>query len=328
MKAAVLEVPQMTIIKELSIPEIEPDEALVQVKACGVCLSEFDKWEGTRVGLQYPLLMGHEACGVITQLGVEVSGFKIGDRVAVMPTRLGQFTQYTNGGFAQYLSAPGERLALIPENIPFTSALGEPIACIVSGFKQSTPYLGKRAAVIGCGFMGLMIVQLLAHQGVPDITAVDIRQDALDNALQMGAHRAVFPDDVSPEDRCVEWKQFGQGFDVVYEVTGVQAGLSLAGEMVKVHGVLSIVGFHTGAPRIVDVALWNVKAITVINAHERRNDVMMESMRTGLDLVSNRIIQIDRLVTHTFPLDCVDEAFRMLKNKPAGFVKAIVIPWD
>jgi 2-desacetyl-2-hydroxyethyl bacteriochlorophyllide A dehydrogenase len=327
MKAAVLVEPKQNEVRELPDPEVSPDEVLVKVEACGACYSEFDKWSGTRKGLQYPLVLGHEASGVIESVGEKVTSFKAGDRVAVMPTRPGTYTEYVNGGFAQYLSAPQERVVLIPGNVSYKEALGEPIACIVSGFERTGPYTGKRVAVVGCGFMGLILMQLLAGQQAGEILAIDVREEALEHAARFGAQRTLLPEQIGPEDKCVEWKQFEQGFDAVFEVTGAQQGLTLAGELVRVHGDLAIVGFHWGVPRNIDVGLWNLKAINVTNAHERRNQVMMESMSAGLELVSAGQLNMDALVTHVFPLHGTDEAFRAMAEKPAGFIKSVVLPW-
>jgi threonine dehydrogenase-like Zn-dependent dehydrogenase len=181
-------------------------------------------------------------------------------------------------------------------------------------------------AIIGCGFMGLGLIQLVASRGVREILAIDVREVALENALRFGADRAVLPEAVDPQDKVVAWEQMGQGMDVVFETTGVQAALTLAGEMTKVHGVLSIVGFHTGGTRTVDVNLWNWKAITVISAHERRDDYLLRCMEASLGLIAAGKLDLASLVTHTLALDEVDRAFADMEDKPEGLIKGVVLP--
>jgi threonine dehydrogenase-like Zn-dependent dehydrogenase len=270
--------------------------------------------------------MGHEPSGVIEQVGERVHSLQIGQRVAVLPTGSGPFTQYTNGAYAETVVAPQERVAPIPEGLSFAEAIGEPIACLVSAAERSGVRLGDRVAVVGCGFMGLALLQLVALRGPREIIAVDIRPEALENGLRFGADRALQPEEIDPGDKLVKWEQFGQGVDVVLEVSGTQAGLTLAGEMVKAHGTLCIVGYHVDGMRTIDVEQWNMKAMTVINAHERRNEHLTRCMKVGLGLIGSGKLDMASLVTHTYPLERVDDAFRAMREKPQGFIKGVILP--
>jgi threonine dehydrogenase-like Zn-dependent dehydrogenase len=114
------------------------------------------------------------------------------------------------------------------------------------------------------------------------------------------------------------------GFDIVVEASGSQAGLSLAGELVRAHGVLSILGFHQGAPRSVDMEMWNWKALDVVNAHVRRRSNLVEATRAGLALMGAGRFSFEPLVTHRYNLSQLDEAFTALRDKPEGFIKAVI----
>jgi len=166
-------------------------------------------------------------------------------------------------------------------------------------------------------------------RGPSRIVAIDVREEARHRALALGADEVYHPDDVPADDlltRFSEWDS-PKGMDVVIEASGTQAGLTLAGNMVRAHGILSILGYHQGNPREVDVEMWNWKAIDVINAHVRRRADLMESMRIGLALLASGLIDLACLVTHRYDLNGVDQAFADLRDKPAGFVKAVVLPW-
>ncbi|MDQ2655632.1 MAG: L-iditol 2-dehydrogenase, partial [Chloroflexota bacterium] len=147
-------------------------------------------------------------------------------------------------------------------------------------------------------------------------------------AKQFGADEVYHPSELPDEfflTRFSDWDST-RGFDVVVEGSGTQPGLTLAGELVRAHGVLSILGYHQGGPRQVDVGMWNWKAIDVVNAHVRRRADLMESMRIGLELSARGLLDIGALVTHRYGLDEVDLAYGALESKPRGFLKAVVNP--
>ncbi len=314
MKQAVLIGPKAFRLGEAETPSPGPDDVLVKVRACGVCASELHAWQE---GDGAPRMLGHEVAGEVVALGERVVGFAVGDRVT------GLFQK----GFADHAVASAERVAAVPDNIRLEHAFGEPLACAVSGAERTKVALGDRVAVIGLGFMGLLMLQLVRLKGPSELLGIDTRDDALAAGLRLGADRVSKPADVGPADRVVLPYKVGErrGFDVVVEATGTQAGLTLAGELVKEHGVLSILGYHQGGPRSVDMQLWNFKALEVLNAHERRVGFRMECMRRGLALADAGKLDLASMTTHTFRLDQVGEAFGALAGKPSGFIKSVVV---
>ena len=326
MKASVLIGPKRSEIREVSISEVGPKDVLVRVEACGVCFSEFPKWHGETKKVQYPLIMGHEPSGVVKHVGNQVGTEKIGQHVTILPTHSGHFTEYFGSSFAEYVVVPADRIVPIPANVSFAEALGEPLACLVSAVERTPIHLAERVAIVGCGFMGLALLQLVKLRGAKEVVGIDIRPDALQQAKDLGADKVLQPQEIDPKDKLTAWEHLGRGYDVVFEVSGTQPGLTLAGELVKAHGTLSIVGYHTDGLRSVDVGLWNWKAFDVINAHERRNDVLMHCMKAGIDLVASGQINMASLVTHTYGLSEVDDAFMAMSEKPDGFIKAVILP--
>jgi L-iditol 2-dehydrogenase len=113
---------------------------------------------------------------------------------------------------------------------------------------------------------------------------------------------------------------------VSLEATGVQPGLDALGQVTRMSGTVAIVGYHQGPPRTIDLAHWNWMAFRVANAHFREIATILRGMRTGMRLLTSGRIRLDDLVTHRYPLDAIDEAFRAAIDKPPGFVKATVIP--
>ncbi len=315
MKYSQLIAPRTSEVVEQPTPEPGYDEVLVEVKVCGVCASEVHPWMDPRP--DYPYRMGHEPAGIVRAVGPGVTRFQPGDRVTglLLPS------------YSDYGIAKQESLLPIPDDLPFEFALGEPLACMVNGQRRTPIELADRVALVGLGFMGLGLLQLLQLRGPREIIAIDPREDARALALQLGADIAYHPNEVPQELFLTSWTDWEKplGVEVAIEASGTQAGLTLAGKMVKAHGILSILGFHQGGLRQVDVEMWNWKAIDVVNAHVRRHADLMESMRIGLELMAAKKFSFAPLVTHRFGLDQLDQAFTALLEKPQGFVKSIVL---
>lgn len=315
MQYSQLVAPRRSIIVNEATPEPGRGEVLVEVKACGVCASELHPWMDERGS--YPYRIGHEPAGIVNAVGPDVSRFKPGDRV----------TGLFQPAYSDYAVAREDDILLVPEGISLDVALGEPAACLVNALRRTRMELADRVALIGLGFMGLGLLQLLKLRGPARIIAVDVREEARQKALDLGADEVYHPNEVPADYLLTEWSQWegSNGVDVAIEASGTQPGLTLAGRMVRAHGVLSILGFHQGGARQVDVEMWNWKAIDVVNAHVRRHADLMESMRIGLDLMAAGKFSFVPLVSHRFSLEEVDQAFTALLEKPAGFVKAVVL---
>jgi threonine dehydrogenase-like Zn-dependent dehydrogenase len=293
-----------------------PGEVKVRVSACGVCASELHPWNS---GVpDYPRRLGHEPVGIVETVGDDVTRFSPGDRVT------GLFLQ----AFTDTSIAPEDVLLRVPDGLADENAMGEPLACLVNAQRRTPVELADRVALIGLGYMGLGMLQLLKLRGPSRIIAVDVREEAREHARGLGADEVYHPDEVPEEYHLTRWEDWesDRGLDVAIEASGTQPGLTLAGRLVRAHGLLSILGFHQGGDRQVDVEMWNWKAIDVVNAHVRRRADLLESMRIGLELEAKGLINLGGLVTHRFGLDEVDKAYTALRDKPDGFVKAVVFP--
>jgi threonine dehydrogenase-like Zn-dependent dehydrogenase len=291
-----------------------PGEVVVRITACGVCASELHPWD--RGVPAYPRRLGHEPVGVVEAIGPDIEDFSPGDRVT------GLFLE----AFSDRVVVPHDVLVHVPEGLDDENALGEPLACLVNAQRRTPVELADRVALIGLGYMGLGMLQLLKLRGPSKVVAIDVREEARQHALELGADEVYHPSEVPDEYFLTQWEDWDsdRGLDVVIEASGTQPGLTLAGKLVRAHGVLSILGFHQGGDRQVDVEMWNWKAIDVVNAHVRRQADLLESMRIGLELEAKGLIDLGRLVTHRFGLEDVDQAYAALRDKPEGFIKAVV----
>ena len=314
MKIAILTGPKEFQFQEEPLPALMPDEVLVQVAACGVCTSELDMWEGKAGNQMYPRYPGHEVSGVIAELGKDVQGLAPGDRVAVWaPGR----------GFAEYVVVKS-KYCFPAGNLPLDLALAEPLACAVNTVELANLSLSDDVVIIGAGFMGNLVQKLVALQGPRRLIVADTRADALERALNLGATHVV---NVAKESlpEAVKALTDGQGADVSFEATGVQAPLNLLGDVTRMSGKVVIVGFHQGEPRLIPLGYWNWMAFQILNAHFREEATILRGMRIGMRLLISRRLSLEDLVTHRFPLNEIGQAFLAAHEKPEGFVKSTIV---
>lgn len=314
MKAAVLKAAGYMELEEQPVPKIKDDEMLIRMLVCGTCMSEYPDWKnGESIGEVF----GHEPVGVVVETGSRITKFKSGDRV----------TGLFKNCFAEYTVSTEELALSVPECLTDEEAIGEPWSCLVSGADRTEVKTGDTVAVIGCGYMGLGVMQLMKLKGAAKIIAVDIRRESLKLAESFGADEVYTPDELPKQYIVDEWndEMFIRGVDVAVEVTGGAPGLELAGKMVRPHGILSIVGYHqSGGRREIDMKLWNWKAITVINAHERRQRMQMEFMRRAISMFENGKIDVKPMMKHEYLFEDINRAFSEMKEKPKGYIKGYV----
>ena len=299
-------------VEEAEVPSIGRDEVLVRVVASGVCASELEPWLlGPPSG--EPRYLGHEVSGVVVDVGTEVVGLAPGDRVGVW---------VVERGFAEYVAVRAA-YCFPAGSGPLAEALAEPLACAVNAVELADVRLGDDVVVVGAGFMGNLVQKLVALRGVRQLIVADARADALERAASFGATRVV---DVTTESlpEVVASLTGGRGADISFECTGTQEALVTCGDTTRMSGKLAVVGFHQGAPREIPMAHWNWMAFSILNAHFRDIPTIMRGMSVGMRLVSSSVLSLDSLVTHRFPLERIDDAFATLRDKPEGFVKAVI----
>jgi L-iditol 2-dehydrogenase len=314
MRAALLTQPFQIDIVDRELPSVSGSMVRVRVLQCGVCTSELDMWSG-RAAEKLPVALGHEVAGVVEQIGEDVGTVKVADRVAVW---------VHGGGFAEEVVVDERYCVPVADGVAYP-AVAEPLACVVNAVELAAPALADDVVIIGAGYMGNLIQMVTALKGPRTITVADVREDALARATELGATRVV---DTSAESlpQVVEEITDGRGADVTYEVTGIERGLVLAGEVTRMSGKLCIVGYHQGGTRSIPLADWNWMAFDLVNAHFRDTDTIMRGMRTGMRLVNAGVLDAAQLVTGSFSLDEIGRAFETAAAKPDGFVKAVVEP--
>jgi L-iditol 2-dehydrogenase len=314
MQAAILQEPGRFTIEERPVPSVGLDELLVKTDTCGICTSEIEIWRGKLPGLEYPRFIGHEPAGIVEQVGSDVVGFSRGDHVSV----------WSEGkSYAEYFSTKAAYAVKMKLDTPLEQALGEPIACATNGVRKAHPQLNDSIAIIGCGFMGLIMLQVFNARGVGLTIAVDTRKSIRDLATNLGATYALDPREVDVV-AAVKEMTGGRGVDISVEAAGTQQTLDLAADCARMEGKLEVFGFHVGEPRRVPLGNWNWMAFDIINGHVRSPAIYVEGMKAGLALLESGKLSMERLITHRFSLDRINEGFTTAAGKQEGFVKGVV----
>jgi threonine dehydrogenase-like Zn-dependent dehydrogenase len=302
-------------IERVARPEPGPGEVRIRLEGCGVCGSNLPVWEG-RPWFEYPLQSGapgHEGWGVVDAVGEGVGGVEPGDRVAGVSFR----------AFAEYDVASADALVRLPAALDGQSFPGEPLGCAVNVFRRSELRPGDTVVVIGIGFLGAVVTRLASRAGAR-VVALSRRPFALEVARAQGAELALPLGDHDAIVQRIEALTGGAGADRVIEAVGLQEPLDLAARLVRVRGRLVIAGYHQDGRRQVDMQLWNWRGIDVINAHERDAAIVLEGIRGAVEAVADGTLDPAPLYTHHFPLANLGDALEAMRERPDGFLKALV----
>ncbi|MFC6487899.1 MDR/zinc-dependent alcohol dehydrogenase-like family protein [Nitratireductor sp. GCM10026969] len=315
MQAAVLTGPGKLEIREVPLPEPKPGEVRVRLRGCGVCASNLEPWSGPD-WMAFPTRpgdLGHEGWGVVDALGPGVTGLAPGQPVT---------TLFYNS-YAEFDVGPAENVVPLPpalEDMPFP---GEPLGCAMNIFRRAGIRAGQTVAIVGIGFLGALLTRLASETGAR-VVAISRRPFALELARRMGAARTITMDDHARIVEKVEALTGGRFCERVVEATGKAWPLALAGELTGEGGRLVIAGYHQDGPREINMQLWNWRGFDVINAHERDPMAYISGMREAIDAVLSGRLEPMPLITHAYPLVRTDEALDATRDRPDGFLKAVV----
>ncbi|HCE58586.1 MAG TPA: galactitol-1-phosphate 5-dehydrogenase [Prolixibacteraceae bacterium] len=343
MKALVLTEYKKFEIQEVPIPEIQPDEVLVKVKAVGICGSDVHGMDGSTGRRIPPIIMGHEASGVIEKMGSAVSNWQVGDRVTFDSTiyrlddwysRKGLYNLSDNrqvlgvscpefkrdGAFAEYVAVPQHVLYKIPDNVSFEHAsMVEPVAVALHAINLTKISVNDTAVVGGAGMIALFVIQLLKLVGCGQIITFDLDPDRLDLALKLGATHAFQADSVNiPEE--VKRLTNGRGVDVGFEVVGITSVLKTVIESVRKGAQVTLVG---NVSANVELPL---QQVVTRQLKLQGSCAICGEYEAVLDLMNDRKIKIDPLLSAVEPLEEGALWFNRLHNCEKGLMKVVLKP--
>jgi L-iditol 2-dehydrogenase len=343
MKALVLEEYNKLVYKDVPDPEILSNEVLVKVMACGICGSDVHGLDGSTGRRIPPMIMGHEASGIIVKTGSDVKGWKSGDRVTfdstVYPlddwfTREGMYnlsdnrevlgvspgTYKRDGAFAEYIAIPQHILYRIPENVTFEqAALVEAVAVALHSINISGIKPGNKCVVVGAGMIGIFILKLLKLSGASKIIAIDINPMRLDQAVKAGADHTFISTEENLDEKIMALTN-NRGADISFEAVGKSESVNIAIDILRKGGKTVLVG--NVSPKV-EFPLQKVvtRELKVLGSCAIRGEyeVVLNLLETGK-------ISVDDQISAIAPLSDGGMWFNKLFRKEEDLNKVILVP--
>ena len=343
MKALVLTEYNHFAIQDVPQPQAAPQEVLIQVRACGICGSDIHGMDGSSGRRIPPIIMGHEASGVIAQVGRGVTAWQPGDRVTfdstiwcgacsfcasgrgnlcenrrVLGISCAEFRQ--DGALAEYVAVPQNIVYRLPDGLSFEqAAMVEPVSVAVHGVGRVSVRLNDTAVVVGSGMIGLLVVQALRAAGCGRILAVDVQPARLELACRLGADEGLSPKgtDVVAE---VLRRTGGRGADVVMEAVGLPDTVALAIASVRKGGAVGLVG-NLAAEAPLPLQAVVTREITLYGSCASSGEYP-----ACLDMIARGTIHLEPLISAVAPLNEAPAWFARLYKGNEGLMKVIVTP--
>jgi len=343
MKALVLEEYNKLVYRNFPDPEVADNEVLVEVKAAGICGSDVHGMDGSTGRRIPPIIMGHEASGVITSLGKEVINWSIGDRVTFDSTiyklddwytRKGYYNLSDNrmvlgvstgeyrrhGAFADFVNVPQHILYKIPDKVSFTQAsMVEPVAVAAHAVELTPVSWNDTAVVVGSGMIGLFIIQVLRARGCGKIIAVDLEDEKLELAKELGADHILNPQPKEIRKEILEITE-SRGADVAFEVVGIPDTVKTAIDSVRKGATVTLVGNLSPTAEI------PLQAVVTQQLRLQGSCAICGEYSAVLDMIARKEVNVDAILSAEAPLSEGADWFRRLCNNEPGLIKVILIP--
>ena len=343
MKALVLEAYNHLVYRDVPEPALGAQEVLVRVQACGICGSDVHGMDGSTGRRVPPIIMGHEAAGVIAAMGEQVSGWQVGERVTfdstiycgscyfcrrglvnlcdqrrVLGVSPGDYRQH--GAFAEYVAVPQHILYRLPDEVSFVqAALVEPLAIALHGVRRLPVGPDDCALVIGTGTIGLSAVQALRVAGCRLIIGVDTIPSRLALARRLGADVTLHAhdDDVLAEVlRLTE----GRGADLAVDACGYTETVGMAVAGLRKGGSLTIIGSY--APRIE----LELQSVVYRQLSLNGSAACCGEYADCLELMARRAVHTECLVSAVAPLSEGAHWFERLYRGDPDLIKVVLTP--
>ena len=343
MKALILKEYNKLVYEDFPEPRIGAEEVLIRVKACGICGSDVHGLDGSTGRRIPPIVMGHEASGVIEAVGAEAGDLRPGERVTFDSTiycgrcvycREGRVNLCDNrrvigvsceeyrqdGAYAEYVAVPSHSVYRIGDNVSFEQAATvEPLSVALHAASRVKLPADATALVLGAGMIGLLIVQVLKARGCAKVYAVDLDPGRLELARSLGAEEGLRPDHTNIPAEILERTE-GRGADIAFDAVGLAATLTAGVNCLKKGGALVLVGNFSpeaGLPLQRTV----VRELTLYGSCASAGEYP-----ECLDLLSSGAVKVEPLISASAPLSEGAAWFRRLYNAEKGLLKVCLLP--
>ncbi|MBV0903633.1 alcohol dehydrogenase catalytic domain-containing protein [Haloarcula salina] len=329
-------------VEERERPEPAADEVLVQVGACGVCMTDYHMYHGT-FAVETPLVLGHESAGTVAEVGDDVAGFEVGDRVAINPTVPCNACSYCkrgethlcenntsiggagetilDGAFAEYVRVPAINVEDIGEMSFEHAALAEPLACCVHGVEEVDVKPGDSVAIIGAGPIGLLLLQAFRNAGAAPIVVSELDDERRELAAELGADAVVDPNEDDPEAAIPA--AAGGPVDVGAEAIGLVPTIEQANAVTAPGGSTLVFGVPDQEATM-EISPFDVFFDEV--GYRGSFSLTTEDFERAVTLLRYGRVDADALVTERIGLEDLPTAFERMGN--AEGLKKVVVPGE
>jgi threonine dehydrogenase-like Zn-dependent dehydrogenase len=343
MKALVLEEYNKFVYRDWPDPEIAEDEVLVQVRAVGICGSDVHGMDGSTGRRRPPIIMGHEAAGIIVETGKLVKNWAKGDRITFDSTIYPLNDWYTlkglynlsdnrmvlgvspeeykrHGAFADYVNIPQHILYKLPDEVTFTqAAMVEPAAVAAHAAGLASVNWNDSVVVVGAGMIGLFVIQVLRSRGCGQIIVVDLENEKLDLAKRLGADVILNPSTDNVKQKILDITS-NRGADCSFEVAGVDASFKLAVESVRKAGTVTLVGNLSPSVSM------PLQAVVTRQLRLQGSCAICGEYTAVLDMIARKEIDMAPILSAEAPLSEGAIWFDRLYKKEPGLIKVVLIP--
>jgi L-iditol 2-dehydrogenase len=336
MKAAVLKDVKTIVIDEVPVPEPKRGEVLINVKTSAICGSDVKGYFGQHFLINPPVILGHEAAGVVAKCGPGVDEWKVGDPVAVEPIftckkchacRSGKYHlcvslkfagHQVHGSFAEYFIAEAGFVHRKPDNVSFEeAALTEPAASPLHAVERCDIRLGDFVVIIGSGVTGLFALQYVLQKGA-EVLITDPAEFKLRITRDLGANHTLNPEKEKLAQKVMKLTG-GIGADCVIEAAGKTETLSSTVSLVKRGGTIVLVGYTEKESEPYDLSTLTLAELTVLGSLAYWHDFPVV-----LKLMDQGKVTAKPLITHCIPLKELEEGIMMMKKREEGLIKIVV----
>ena len=343
MKALLLSEYKHLEVTDLPVPSVEPDEVLVRVAACGICGSDVHGYDGSSGRRIPPVVMGHEAAGVVAVVGAAVHGFAVDDRVTfdstvycgvcefclrgevnlcdnrqVLGVSCGEYRRA--GAFAEFVAVPERILYKLPDALSFAeAAMLEAVSVALHGVRVAELKGGESALVIGAGMIGLLLLQAAKVAGCSRVLVADIDETRLARARELGADEILHAsgDGLVQE---IKWLTDGRGMDVVFEAVGRNETVTGAIDCVRKGGTVVLVGNISP-----EVALPLQKVVSR-QIRLQGSCASAGEYPQAMELMSKGKIRVGPLITAVAPITDGPRWFERLHGGEPNLMKVVLDP--
>lgn len=329
MKAAVLTNWKDLSIKEVEKPSLKHGECLIKVAYAGVCGSDMHIYNGHHATAKAPIIMCHEIAGEIAEINGDSPNLKVGDKVTIEPliscgkcvackngnehvcSDLKLLGIHVNGGFAEYVKADINKVVKL-DDIPMDIAvLTEPLAVGLHVVRRSGLKVGQTALIVGGGPIGLVVAMMAKMAGATRIVVSEGNKKRIKLAEEFGFDTInAFEDNL--QEKISEFTK-GDGFDVVYEVTGSKSGVAAAIAACKIRGTVVHVGFCGGSYEYNHMPII-FKELNVVGCRVYPMQDFLDTVEVEKSIIKNNIFDLKKLISDALTLEEIPKAVDMMTN--------------